>query len=506
MLGAIFGYFCPYCTTNTLSRMRIYYILILCFLPFFVLAQQPSTSRADLEKRRQNILEAIKITQEQLEATKNDKKASMYELQILQSKLAQRQKLINNINEEIGAINQNIQYSAQEIETLRQELTVLKLRYAQSVRYAYKNRSSYNMLAFLFSSEDFNQAIKRLKYLKKYREYRKQQADDIRITHQKIEHKLGILNTAKSKKDLLLTAENQQKQVIQNETNEKDRVVKDLKGRERELIQDIERNKRTARQVDAAINKVIMREIEIARKKAEEERRRQEAEAARRRKEEEERLAAAKAAADARNNNNISVVTGSGVKPAIPRNNPSANETHPKPSTNNNRPIASAPVRPERPVNNTYISTLTPEAAALSSEFEQNRGRLPWPVERGNIASHFGKHQHEVAKKVEVDNAGIDIVTNQGATARAVFSGSVTKVFYVEGANWIVLISHGAFYSVYSGLVNVQVKTGQSVNTKQAIGTVGQNDDGVVQINFQIWKVGSKGGLSKIDPEPWIAR
>lgn len=495
--------------TNTLPRMRIYYILILCFLPFLALAQQPSSSRADLEKRRQNILEAIKITQDQLEATKNDKKATMYELQSLQSKLAQRQKLINNINEEIGAINQNIQYSAQEIETLRQELNMLKLRYAQSVRYAYKNRSSYNMLAFLFSSEDFNQAIRRLKYLKKYREYRKQQADDIRTTHQKIEHKLGMLNTAKSKKDLLLSAENQQKQVIEKETNEKDRVVKDLKGRERELIQDIERNKRTARQVDAAINKVIMREIELARKKAEEERRKREADEARKRKEEADRLAAAKAAADARNNNNISVVTGSGVKPAIPRTNPPANNpshSNTTPTTNNNRPVAEAPRPPARPVNNSYVSNLTPEVAALSSEFEQNRGRLPWPVDKGYIAAHFGKHQHEVAKKVEVDNAGIDIITNQGTTARAVFNGSVSKVFYVEGANWIVLISHGAFFSVYSGLVNVQVKTGQQVSTKQAIGTVGQNDDGVVQINFQIWKVGGKGGLSKVDPEPWIAR
>ena len=185
---------------TTIQRMRIWYIIAFLLVSLGALAQQPSGSRSELEKRRQNILEAIRETQEQLVITKKDKNATIGQLRALQNKLAERQKLINNINQEVAAINQNIQYSAKEIAQLRQNLDMLKIRYAQSIRYAYKNRSSYNMLAFLFSSDDFNEAIRRLKYLKKYRDYRKEQADQIRITHSSMEKKLGILNKEKSQR------------------------------------------------------------------------------------------------------------------------------------------------------------------------------------------------------------------------------------------------------------------------------------------------------------------
>lgn len=481
--------------------MRIFNIFLFCLFTFSVTAQQPAASRSELEKKRQNILDAIRVTQEQLEITKKDKKATMGELRALQNKLAERQKLINNINQEIGAINANINYSEKEIYTLRQELNMLKIRYAQSIRYAYKNRSSYNMLAFLFSSKDFNEAIRRLRYLKKYRDYRKEQADQIRLTHSKIAQKLGVLNNVKSEKDKLLSVETEQKQVIQKETNEKDRVVQDLQGREKELIADIARNKKIAKQVDAAISKVIMREIELAKKKAEEEARRKAEEEERKRKlEEQQRLAAANS------NSNISVMTGSGTRPAVPSAEKPATGT--KPAAGESKPIAasSTPTRsaPSRTATATYINTLTPEVAALSNSFEMNRGKLPWPVDKGYISSKFGKHAHEVAKKVEIDNNGIDITTNPGTVARAVFSGTVSKVFFIPGANWIVTINHGAYFTVYSGLVNVTVKSDQQVSTKQALGTVGPNDDGVILMNFQIWKIVGRGP-TKVDPEQWIA-
>lgn len=481
--------------------MRLCFLVFLCCVYSWASAQQPPVSRSDLEKRRQYILEAIKLTQEQLEATTQDKKTTMSELRALQHKLSARQKLINNINEEIDAINSNINNSAQEINQLRKELDILQIRYAQSVRYAYKNRSSYNMLAFLFTSGNFNEAVRRLRYLKRYREHRKEQAGAIRMTHTRIEQKLGILNAEKSQKDLLLNTETQQKQVIQKETNQKDRVVQDLKGREKELTADIAKNQRSLRQLEKTISNLIQREIELAKKREEEQRRKAEE----RRKQEEEQMAAAARVA----RQPVSVATGSGVQPAVPERPATTTSpaTPPKPAVTE-KPIAAAtrpaPPRPavEKP---TYSLSLTPEVTALSNNFESNQGRLPWPVEKGYIAEGFGRKKHPVYK-IEIENSGVEIQTATNAAARAVFNGTVTNVFFVPGMGQCVLVTHGKFFTVYSRLGNVTVKKGDNVSMKQHIGTVVPNDEGEYLMHFELWKVGSNDKSAPQDPAAWIAR
>lgn len=473
--------------------MRITYIFLFCVFSFSAFAQQQTPSRTDLEKRRQSILETIKETQEQLEETKNNKNATLAQLRALQTKLNERQKLIGNINEEIDAINRNIQHSSKEITDLRQNLEMLKVRYAQSIRYAYKTRSSYDMIAFIFSSNDFNEAIRRLKYLKKYRDYRKEQAEQIRLTQGKIQRKIGDLNTVKSQKDELRVAQEQQKQEVQKEAVETNKVVKELKGREKELSKSIERNRRAAKQVDIAIQKTIQREIELARKKAEEERRKEEE---RKRQEEEQRLAASRAS------NGMNVNTGSGVRSTNPNagNRTVSNNTAAKTET-------ASTSKPSSPGYSTsYINTLTPDVTALSNSFEANKGRLPWPVEKGFISLGFGKYQSPIEEKVTLENNGIDITTNPGATARAIFEGYVSKSFYVPGRNWSIIIISGAYFTVYSGIADVAVKAGQKVNTKQPIGKVGQNDEGTTVLYLGIWKVGKKNQLDKLDPAEWIAR
>ncbi|HRO42362.1 MAG TPA: hypothetical protein PL009_05980, partial [Flavipsychrobacter sp.] len=383
--------------------MRIFHIILFCFFSLASVAQQ---SRSDLEKRRENILQAIRETQEQLELTRKDKNATLAELRALQSKLAERQKLIGNINQEISAINQNIQYSAKEIEALRQNLDMLKVRYAQSVRYAYKNRASYNMLAFLFSSNDFNEAIRRLKYLKKYRDHRKEQAEQIRVTHKKIEHKIDVLNSEKSQKDILRKAEEQQRLAVQREASETDKVVRELKGREKDLSKQIEKNRKATRQVDLAIQKVIQREIELARKKAEEEDRR-------RQDEENRRMMANRGA------------SGIGVSGSVNTPATASSTNKPMVTSNESRPVASNVAKPTT----SYINNLTPEVAALSANFESNRGKLPWPVEKGFISQSFGKYRHPVEEKVMLENNGVDITTNPGMSVRSVFAGVVSSSF-----------------------------------------------------------------------------
>lgn len=478
-------------------RLTAIVIFILFCLPVY--AQQPTS--AELEARRKSILESIRQTEEQLEATKNDKKATMGQLRALQSKLAERQRLISNINDEIERLNSNITTSTQEVAHLRENLATLKIRYAQSVRYAYRSRSSYDMLAFLFSSADFNEAVRRMKYLKKIRDYRKLQADEIRRTQGIIIKKIDVLNSEKSTKDNLLTDQEKQKLEIQKETSETNSVVNELKGREKQLQVKVEKDKRTAKQLNNAIQDVIRREIEARHKAEEEARRREEA----RKAEEARRLAAAQAAAASKG---ATVAPGINSRPLPegPINNGKNNTQPAKPNNTaaNTQPASNAAVQPPPKANvapKNYDFSLTPEANALSNSFESSRGRLPWPVEKGFISQGFGVYHHPIAEKVVMDNYGVDISTAHNAPARSVYDGKVLKVLSVDGKEWTVIIQHGDYYTVYTNLSKVSVQAGQDVRTKQPIGTVNMNDEGESIINFQVWK-----GGTKLNPETWIAR
>lgn len=148
--------------------------------------------------------------------------------------------------------------------------------------------------------------------------------------------------------------------------------------------------------------------------------------------------------------------------------------------------------------------TLTPEAKLASQSFEANKGKLPWPVERGEITSRFGKHAHEVVKTATVENNGIDISTNKSADMRAVFKGKVTSVMIIPGAGKVVMISHGAYRTVYSNLKEVYVQKGDEVSTKEKIGVLLPQGN-ISEAHFEIWKIASSG-LTKQNPEYWISR
>lgn len=148
--------------------------------------------------------------------------------------------------------------------------------------------------------------------------------------------------------------------------------------------------------------------------------------------------------------------------------------------------------------------TLTPEARELNNDFEKNRGKLPWPVEKGVITSRFGKQNHPVLPGIVIENNGIDITTEPNATVRAVFRGEVTSVLVMPGAGKAVIVSHGVYRSVYSNLRDVVVTKGQKLDTKQAIGTVLTDETGS-KAHLELWKV-TPDGLVKVDPAQWLYR
>lgn len=470
-------------------------------------AQQIAGQQAELERRRAALVQEIRESQAQLADTRKDKNASMAQLRAVQNKLNARMQLIGTINQEIQQINGSINNSQQEISGLQRRLQGLKARYAQSVRYEYEHRSSYNMLAFLFSAKDYNVAVQRIKYLKRYRDYRSQQVAEIYQTQAALGLRIGTLQRDRGRHDELLLAEQRQRGVLEQETRDKNLVVSGLQGREKELMAVIQKNQKLSKQIDRTVQALIARQMELDRKRAEEERRK---ELERRKAEEASRQAAA--AASRTTYGNVSLATGSGRPPAGPPAPTTGNNAGSRPVTTTTTPVQSGTVAgtgtPETAPRRRALSgasagnnlNLTPAALELSNNFAANKGRLPWPVERGTIISEFGTHKHQLYN-VTVDNLGIDIQTAPGATARAVFDGRVSSVVGIGGAGTVVIIQHGEYYTVYTNLTGVQVKTGDNVHTRQVIGSVMLNDEDLPVLNFQVWKSGGK-----LNPALWIAR
>ncbi len=463
--------------------MRKYFLLFCLVLSGVTFAQQQQQVRYDnnyvpptkaqLEAKRKELQDAISETEHQLEDIKKNKNATMSQLKALQYKLAQRQRLIANINDEMEGIDHSIVQSSKEILTLKQKLEMLKVRYAQSIRYSYETRSSYDMLAFLFSSNDFNDAVRRMKYLKKFRDFRKQQVDQINETQTQIQHKIGDLNKEKEEKDQLLASQKQQSQSLLGDVKETNNVIQDLKGKENELLKQAEKNRVAAARINKFIHDIIEREMKAALKKAEEEEKRKAA-------------AAAAAAKQATAGNGTEKPKDTKVTPnAVAINNP--------------------PPHPKAPKADDPNLMLTPTDVTLANNFEGNKGKLYWPVAQGTISDHFGVHPHPLAPKVMMSNDGVDIRTTHNAAVRAVFEGEVSGVITVEGSK-TVMVRHGNFFTVYNNLSSTSVTKGQHVNTLQSIGVVDNNDEGDPTVKFQIWKSTGKGHMTTLNPEQWIGR
>ncbi|NLR65384.1 peptidoglycan DD-metalloendopeptidase family protein [Chitinophaga varians] len=475
-------------------------VLIIWLLPAMLVAQntgQQQPTREELERRKKELQKEIEEANAQLKDTKRSTRESLGQLRALRDKITLRTRLINNINEEINFINGDINTAYRDVKTLQKDLDTLKAQYAQLIVYAYKNRSSYDMLNFVFSAQSFNDAVKRFQYLKQYREYRRRQADNIVSTQDQLNRKIQSLESQRVKRADALKTEQEQRSTLEQDKKEKDEVLTKLKGREKELVADINQRNKDAQKVQAAIRAVIRREIEEARRKAmEEEAARRKAAEEKRRREEEARKAAlaaaekakADAAAAAANNAN---------------NNAAANNPPPAKPTPAPEPAKPAPEPPKpAPVRSENVLEATPEALALSESFEANRGKLPWPVDAGNIIEHFGIHQHAVMEHITVPSDGIVIATTKGGAVKSIFEGEVKSVVVMPGSGYVIIIRHGQYFTTYVRLQTTRVKKGDMVKTGQVIGTASVNDlENTGEVELQIWK-----GVTKQNPEQWIRR
>jgi septal ring factor EnvC (AmiA/AmiB activator) len=436
-------------------RKKIVFSLILIAGAGKLSFSQPASDKAKLEQERKELQEELRQVQSQYNKVKSQTKQSLGQLSILKKKIDLQEKYIGNISKEIRSIDDDIYLSNLEIYRLQKQVDTLKMQYAKTVVYAYKNRSSYDYLNFIFSANSFNDAVRRVNYLKSYQSYREKQVSTILETQDLIAKRKQQQLGRKEQKNVAL--ENQTKQVkeLEDQKKEKDVVVAKLKSQEKDLQKQIAAKKKKDRDLLNNINRIIQKEIADA-KKAEADRK----------------------AAEEKNKPNTNVTTSPGTD---------------KPGTIvDKRPVAPA-VKP--------TVTFNSEAdLKLSSSFETNRGRLPWPVDNGFVKIHFGSYSIE-GTLLKGDNPGITISTQTGNVVKSVFDGEVAGVFNL-GDGMAVTIKHGRYFTTYSNLTGVSVSKGATVKTGQSIGRAGKDDEGDGgQIDF-ILMIEAKN----VNPEGWLRR
>ena len=379
----------------------------------------------DLRKEKEKTTREIDYINQLLKETNQNAKSSMSRVSMLEREIKLQEKLITNISLELSYLDSTILRSSQNLDSLNADLTLIKHRYAEMIRFAKRNQNSNNQLLFLLSAEDFNQAYKRFIYLKQYAEYRKRQVEEITELQSKLGKLVEDLNRRKEEKQQLLSSRINQSGKYEKQKKDQKENFLTLQKKEKDLKKKLENQQKIAVKLEQEIEKSIAEEAK-------------------------------------------------------------------KLVTNNLKNSKTTKLLTAKP---------SAEQKILSDDFSKNKGKLPWPLQRGVITDHFGEHPDLVLKHVIKRNSGIDITTESGARARAVFKGVVSRVLAIPGGNMTIILRHGSYLTVYSNLASVSVQVGQTVDTKQDLGTIftDREDDNKTVLKFQI-----RHEYDKLDPEKWI--
>lgn len=413
---------------------------------------EPKVSeKTKLQNQQKRLTKDIAATGKLLKDTEKKHDAALQRAGLLNTKIQQRNELITAYASEVGLLDNKISENKKEIAKQEATLHALKTSYKKMVFNAYKNRETTDQLLYLLAADNINTAYKRLNYFKQVSDFRKLRVEKIQMLQKEIALATETLEQDRGAKNQLLEAETNQRKALESEKGEQEKLATQLKGKEAELRKKIERSEKERVALEARIKKIIAAEIEAERKRAEEKAKRE---------------AAAKAAAT---KNTSSSTTSTSSSTAT-----KTKET---------------------------AMAVTPETRALSTSFEGNKGVLPWPVEKGAISSNFGTNPHPVLRSVMVKNDGIDIMSPAGSDARAVFGGTVSGIFPVEGYGNVVIVRHGEYLTVYSNLAEVAVSRDQKIKSKDRLGKIETGDNGKSVMNFQIRK-----GAAVLNPSSWLAR
>lgn len=405
-------------------------------------------------KTEQNRLEKkISNTKSLLNKTKSNTEASLNELRLIDNQIKFREELVMNFDNQVRGAEIKIVQKNNDIKTLQIKLKRLKEQYKKLLLYAYKHRNKYGKLMFIFSADNYNEAFKRGAYLERINEIQMKQFLIIRQHQGLIKQEIVSINKERDYKKLLLDEKRKEKNSIEQDKLKQEKVYKKFKSEESALIAQLKEDERKKEVLKKKINAAIQKEIA----EAEAKRKKAEAEAAKK-----------KAAA----------TTGGTTAEAKKETTTTAKKE--------------------------VVFTETKESAALGKNFEGNKGKLPWPVEKGSITEGFGKNPHPTLENVYTNNNGIDISSSKSAQVRAVFEGEVTSVLSIPGAGKVVIVKHGNYRTVYSNLQDTYVKSGTKLSTKQLIGSLLTTEGSSVSVlHFEVHSV-TGTVVQSLNPSLWI--
>jgi len=434
-------------SSNNSGTGRFLFTLIFIFL-ITCTAFAQNGDKQSLQSKYDKLQNEIDDAEGLLSSTKKKKENSLNELKLLNRKIDMREEVIDNISLQVRSVDDQMKETSETISSMRDDMDELKKQYAKMVYYTYVNNQKFEPLHFIFSAESINEAFERIQYVKTFHSFRKDQIDAIEMIQDQLSEKLEAIQEDKDEKQELLTKEEKEKKKLDEEKSQKDKTLKNLQAQEKDLKKQIDKKKKDAADLNKKIQNIIAEEI----------------------KKEKEKAAAAEAAK---------------------KKTESTTTTETKTTTTEKKTA-------EKTVN----LGLTPEMQLISKNFEGNKGKLPWPVERGTITERFGKHPHPVLKDVTIENNGIDISTSDEAPVRAIFDGEVVNVIFNPSFQKGVIIKHGEYYTVYTHLLSVNVGAGDKITTKQKIGIAWEDpDESNTQVHLEIWK-----GTMLLDPALWISK
>ena len=403
------------------SAARLLSILFL-LSSFNALAQKSTARQKELEVQKQRLTSEIKQINTLLFKNTRKKKDVLSEVEDLNLKIAVRSQLVNVNNQQANLLTRQISVNERDIGNLRKELTALKKDYAEMIRKSYKSKSSQNRLMFLFSSESFLQAYKRIQYMKQYASFRKKQGDEIAAKTTTLQTLNTTLINQKRKKEALVSENRKVQQTLEGERKSQEVLIRSLKKRASSLASSIKQKQKKAAAIDREIERLI--------------------------------------------------------REAIAASNKAAGKKSSK------------------------AFALTPEARLLAKNFTANKGRLPWPVEKGVVTQRFGTQPHPVVRTTMIKSNGVTIATSPNAIARAVFEGEVMTILSFKGSNPTVLIKHGNYITTYKNIGKLYVKKGEKVKAKQAIGEIFTHPQtGKTILQFSVFNE-----FTPQDPKSWIYR
>ena len=387
------------------------------FLFFFLFSQSIlSQSKEDLETKKQVLKTEIQNIETLIKKSTNKKRDLLTNVENLKFKINLQKDLISNINSQLNIIVDQIESNNLQLKSLSEKQEKTKKEYAEMVLKSYKHKSSLNKIMFVFSSNNFAQAYKRLQYYKQYVKYKDKQINEIKLTTKLIDSVLKGLKTQRAEKQVLIDENQNIKDNLDNENLQQEKMILEIRKDEKRYANQIKTKQKQSLEIDKQIQKIIAEAI--ARTK------------------------------------------------------------------NNNQPQFK----------------LTAEAKLISKKFVENKGKLPWPVEKGLVVLRYGKQPHPIVKTTTIQSNGVRILTNDNQEVRAIFDGIVYSIIVSKNGSHAVLIQHGNFFSVYKNLSEIYIKKGDPINTKQSIGKLSRNkSSGQTILNFSIFKDGSTE-----NPSTWI--